>query len=173
MVSYPGHRLTPVILDDVTDLQQAVRRLSPELVRFGTVGATAFLVDVAGFNLLRYGGGDGPLHDRPLTAKALSTIIATLVAYAGNRWWTYGKHPRGNAAREYATFFGLNAVGLAIALSVLAVSHYVLDLTSPLDDNIAANVIGLGLGTAFRFWSYRRYVFVVGDPLTETLREPV
>jgi hypothetical protein len=24
---------------------------------------------------------------------------------------------------------------------------------------VAANVVGLGLGTAFRFWSYRRWVF--------------
>jgi putative flippase GtrA len=162
-----------VILDAVTGLPQAVRRLSPELVRFGTVGALAFLVDVGGFNLLRYAGGDGPLHGRPLTAKAVSTVIATLVAYAGNRWWTYGKNQRGNPAREYLTFFGLNAVGLAIALSVLAFSHYVLDLTSPLADNVAANLVGLGLGTAFRFWSYRKYVFAQGDPLGATLREPV
>jgi putative flippase GtrA len=40
-----------------------------------------------------------------------------------------------------------------------AISHYLLDFTSTLADNIAANVIGLGLGTAFRFWSYRRWVF--------------
>jgi putative flippase GtrA len=157
----------------MTGLSQAVRRLSPELVRFGTVGAVAFLVDVGGFNLLRYGGGNGPLHERPLTAKAISTVIATLVAYVGNRWWTYRTHPRGHPAREYLTFFGLNAVGLAIALAVLAFTHYVLDLTSPLSDNIAANVVGLGLGTIFRFWSYRRFVFVPGDALTETLREPV
>ncbi|MSW42688.1 MAG: GtrA family protein, partial [Actinobacteria bacterium] len=31
--------------------------------------------------------------------------------------------------------------------------------TSPLADNVSANVIGLGLGTIFRFWSYRRWVF--------------
>ena len=44
-------------------------------------------------------------------------------------------------------------------MSCLAISHYLLDFTSRLADNIAANVIGLGLGTAFRFWSYRRWVF--------------
>ena len=68
---------------------------------------------------------------------------------------------------------GLNAIGLGIALGVLAFTHYVLDLTSPLADNISANIIGLGLGTAFRFWSYRRYVFVPGDPLAATLKDPV
>jgi putative flippase GtrA len=156
----------------VTGIVQAVRRLSPELVRFGTVGAIALIVDIGGFNLLRYGGGSGPLHGRPLTAKALSTVAATIVAYAGNRWWTYRKHPRGNAAREYVTFFGLNAIGLVIGLAVLWFTHYVLNLTSPLSDNMAL-LVGIALGTAFRFWSYRRFVFTPGDPLAETLKEPV
>ena len=53
----------------------------------------------------------------------------------------------------------LNAIGLAITLLPLAVSRYVLDLDSALADNISANVIGIGLGTLFRFWSYRRWVF--------------
>jgi hypothetical protein len=41
----------------------------------------------------------------------------------------------------------------------LWISHYLLGLDSALADNISANVIGLGLGTLFRFWSYRRWVF--------------
>ena len=32
-------------------------------------------------------------------------------------------------------------------------------LKGPIADNVSANVIGLGLGTLFRFWSYRRWVF--------------
>ena len=34
-----------------------------------------------------------------------------------------------------------------------------LDFTSPLADNISANVVGLFLGMLFRFWSYRTFVF--------------
>jgi putative flippase GtrA len=48
---------------------------------------------------------------------------------------------------------------MLISVGVLWVSHYVLGFTSPLADNISANVVGLGLGTLFRFWSYRRWVF--------------
>jgi putative flippase GtrA len=44
-------------------------------------------------------------------------------------------------------------------LCCLGISRYVLGLSGPLADNVAANVIGLGLGTLFRFWSYRRWVF--------------
>ena len=48
---------------------------------------------------------------------------------------------------------------MGIALGCLWFSHYALGLTSALVDNISANVIGLGLGTLFRFWSYRKWVF--------------
>jgi putative flippase GtrA len=61
--------------------------------------------------------------------------------------------------REYILFFALNGVAMLIALSCLWISHYALGLDSPIADNISANVIGLGLGTLFRFWSYRKWVF--------------
>ena len=127
-----------------------------EAAKFGTVGLTALVVDIGLFNFLLYAG---PLQGKPLTAKAVSVAVATTFAYFGNRFWTF-KH-RGNTgyAREYLLFFGLNGVAMLIAMGCLWISHYALGLTSPLADNIAANVIGLGLGTLFRFWSYRKFVF--------------
>ena len=86
-------------------------------------------------------------------------IVATTVAYIGNRIWTFSDRGRTGVAREYLLFFVLNGIALGITLSVLWFSHYALGLTSPLADNISANVIGLGLGTLFRFWSYRTWVF--------------
>ena len=124
-----------------------------ELLKFGVVGGIAFVVDVGLFNILLH------VTDKPLTSKTVSTVAATTVAYVGNRYWTFRKRSRSGVRREYALFFVLNAVGLAIALSCLFVSHYVLGFTSTLADNVAANVVGLGLGTTFRFWSYRRWVF--------------
>jgi len=50
-------------------------------------------------------------------------------------------------------------IGMVIALACLAISHYALGLTSMLADNISANGVGLVLGTSFRFWSYRTFVF--------------
>ena len=32
--------------------------------------------------------------------------------------------------------------------------------SDPIADNIAANVVGLGLGTVVRFWAIRRFIFV-------------
>ena len=128
-----------------------------ELMKFGVVGSVAFLVDLGVFNLLLH------LTDKPLTSKTLATVIATTVAYAGNRTWTFRRRTRSGVRREYVLFFLLNGVGLLISLTCLAISHYVLDFTSRLSDNIAANVVGLVLGTTFRFWSYRRWVFLQPD----------
>jgi putative flippase GtrA len=143
----------------LASLRAAFDRMAHELVKFGVVGLLGYIVDVGVFNLLRYSGGEGPLHEKPLTAKVISVTVATLVTYFGNRHWTWRDRGRRSVRREYALFFGLNAIGLGISVGCLFLSHYVLDLTSPLADNISANVIGLGLGTWFRFWSYRKYVF--------------
>lgn len=143
----------------VDRVRESASSLIREIAKFGIVGVVALVVDVGLFNLLRYAGGEGPFYDRPLTAKAISVIAATTVAYFGNRFWTFRHRGRTNMGREYALFFVLNGVGMLIALSCLWLSHYALGLTSPLADNISANVVGLALGTLFRFWSYRRWVF--------------
>jgi putative flippase GtrA len=130
-----------------------------EAAKFGVVGAVGFVVDVGLFNLLRYAGDPGLLEHKPLTAKAISVTVATMVTYLGNRHWTWSERARSGVRREVTLFFVLNGIGMAIALGCLAVSHYVLDLRSPLADNISANVVGLVLGMIFRFWSYRTFVF--------------
>ena len=150
-----------------------VDRLAHELVKFGVVGLVGYVVDVGAFNALRYAGGEGPLYDKPLTAKALSVMMATLVTYFGNRHWTWRDRGRHRFSREYALFFVLNGVGLLIAVGCLSVSHYLLGLTSPLADNLSANVVGLGLGTLFRFWAYRTFVFRAYPPATGAPATPV
>ena len=130
-----------------------------ELGTFGVVGLVGYVVDVGMFNVLRYAGDPGVLADKPLTAKVLSVVVATIVTYLGNRYWTWRGRPRGRVRREAALFVVVNVIGLAISLVCLAVSHYLLDFTSGLADNISANGVGLVLGTSFRFWGYRTHVF--------------
>ena len=136
-----------------------VETLVREIAKFGVVGLVAFVVDIGLFNVLRFAGGEGPFYDKPLTAKAISVAVATTVAYFGNRYWTFRHRGRTHFTREYVLFFVLNGVAMLIALACLWFSHYALGLTSALADNISANVVGLALGTLFRFWSYRRWVF--------------
>ena len=49
----------------------------------------------------------------------------------------------------------------------MAVSHYVLGLRSAVADNVSANVVGVGLGTAFRFVAYRFWVFRSPPPVED------
>ena len=133
--------------------------LRKELGKFGLVGLIAYLIDLTIFNLLRFAGGEGPLYDKPLTAKVFSVLAATTFAYFGNRHWTFKDRTRSTFRREYTLFFIFNAVGMVIALSCLWVSHYVLGFDSALADNVSANGIGLVLGTIFRFWGYHNWVF--------------
>ncbi len=139
---------------------QRVRRAVPEVSKFLTVGAVAYVVDVGLFNLLRFAGEGAVLAEKPITAKAISTVAAILVAYFGNRTWTYGDRAGHHISKEIVLFFLINGAAMVLSLGCLALSHYVMGLDNALADNISANVIGIGLGTLFRFYCYRRFVFV-------------
>lgn len=150
-----------------------LRALAHEAVKFGIVGTLGFVVDVGLFNLLRYAGEPGVLEHKPLTAKAISVACATVVTYLGNRHWTWADRARSARHREALLFFLFNGLGMAIALTCLAVSHYLLDLHSVLADNLSANGVGLVLGMLFRFWAYRTYVFTPGRRDPTPTREEV
>ena len=134
------------------------RALLSELAKFGTVGFLSLLVDLLVFNLVLT-----VLPDKPLTAKVCSTVVSATNAFVLNRIWSFKHRTRTSIRREYTLFAVLNAVGLGIALLCLAVSHYVLGFESRLADNIAANGVGLVLGTTFRFWSYRKFVWAAPE----------
>lgn len=137
-----------------------MRRLIAQLARFGIVGAVGFVVDTGIFNLLRLTVlSPEHLHSGPFIAKVISTTVAIFVNWVGNRYWTFRNQRRSVAAREGVEFIVVSLGGMAISLLCLWISHYVLGLTSPLADNISSNVIGLLLGTAFRFWLYKVWVY--------------
>ncbi|MBD3781921.1 MAG: GtrA family protein [Micrococcales bacterium] len=124
------------------------------MIKFGVVGAVAFVIDLGGANLLWH----TVLPDKVTTAKIISGAVATLVAWLGNRQWTF-RHRRSRPVHhEVALFFGVNLVALGLSALTLALSHYGLGFTSRLADNVST-VVGIGLGTLFRFWAYRRLVF--------------
>jgi putative flippase GtrA len=134
------------------------RHLVHELGKFGIVGGITYVVDTSILAGLRTAGVD------PLIAKTVSTVVAATLAFLGNRFWTWRDRERTGLHREYALYFLFNAVGLAIGLGCLGISHYWLGrfwpvLTSELADVVSANVVGMALGTVFRFWAYRRFVF--------------
>jgi putative flippase GtrA len=103
------------------------------------------------------------LDHKPLTAKAISITAAATFAYFANRHWTWHDRARSGLRREYALFFLFNLVGFGIAEACLAISEYGMNQHSVLARNISANIVGTLLGTLFRFWAYRKWVFVEAD----------
>ncbi|MGW8374635.1 GtrA family protein [Actinacidiphila sp. SB3-2] len=95
----------------------------------------------------------------PVRSGVISQVVAIGTNYLGNRYWTYRHSDKRRVRRETASFFFFSGIGLVIENGVLAISHYGLGHTSTLADNIAKNVVGLGIGTLFRFWAYRTWVF--------------
>ena len=137
-----------------------MRAMIRQFLRFAAVGGFGLVVDVGIFNLLRVTVfAPDALHEGPVFAKIVSTSMAIVVNWIGNRYWTFGPHRRANAVREGVEFALVSVGGMLIGLACLWVSHYLLGFTSLLADNISSNVIGLGFGTAFRFWLYRVWVF--------------
>ncbi|WP_131785032.1 GtrA family protein [Protofrankia symbiont of Coriaria ruscifolia] len=129
-----------------------------EMAKFGVVGGFCYFVDVLISNL-----GHGLFGMGWLSAKTVSTIVAATCAYIGNRHWSFTHRARTGLRREYTLFVILNGIGLGIALGCLGIARYVLGLDSVLAFNLAGNVVGTGLGTIFRFWAYKRWVFLHPD----------
>lgn len=140
-----------------------------EMLKFGVVGAVAFVIDLGGYNLLVFGphllgmfgtqSTAGVLHANPITARIISATVSTLVAWVGNRAWTF-RHRRNRQPSHELVLYGLlNVIAMVISVACLGMSRYVLGLHTQFDDNIT-NIFGIALGTLFRFWSYRRWVFV-------------
>ena len=131
--------------------------LSPEVRTFLAVGGTGYVVDVAAFNLLR------SLHPLatldPSVARTAAVALAMCVTYLGNRTVTWRDSPPGDLRREVGLFVLFNIIGFGFSVVTLLLSHDVLGLTSRTADNISANVIGLALGTVFRYLTYKRFVF--------------
>jgi putative flippase GtrA len=158
-------------------LYDRFEHLIHELSKFGTVGAVAYVIDTVLYKVMLDVG-----HLETLTAKTLATVVSATVAFLGNRFWTWRHRARSGLRREYSLYFLLNVVGLAIALVCVAVSHYGLGSIWPVfessnADLIAGNFVGAAIGTIFRFWSYRRFVFrpvaEPGSPIIDALQPPV
>jgi putative flippase GtrA len=125
-----------------------------EGAKFGIVGLTGVAVTNLVFIALH-----GLLHLGPLTSVTIATAAATVVTFLGNRHWSFRSREGAGTRREGVMFFFLNGVGLLIQYAVLGFSNYALSLTTKTENVIAVN-IGIGFGTLFRWWSYRKWIWV-------------
>jgi putative flippase GtrA len=143
----------------ITALREQVRTswriLLKEITAFGAIGLVCLVVDLSLYNLLSPIGW--------LKAKCISTIVATTLAYLGNRHLSFSHRARTSLARETSFFFAINLITLVVSELVLALFAYPLNQRH---DHLVMNLVNLatiGAGTIFRFWSYKRFVFLHPD----------
>lgn len=156
-----------------TDTASKVRALLGEVVRFLAVGGLATLISFVGFNVLVHGLfiAHAPLHNQPIVAFVIVNVAAGVAAYAGMRLWAFRDRGVSDPSTGMVRFFGLGALTMVIPVLCLWVSRYLLGQTGPVADNVSANVVGLGLSAAARFWVFRRFVFdqvAAPEPCTPT-----
>lgn len=148
-----------------------LQRLAGEGAKFLAVGGVATMVALLFFNLLVHGyvgGGPGPLNTEPLLAYLIANTVGMVVSYRGSRSWAFRHREIVGRAGGRVAYFLINTASMIVPVGCLAFSRYVLDRADPVADNIAANVIGLALGTVARFWALRRFIFL--HPVTAARR---
>lgn len=142
----------------IAGLHRRVAALIPELAKFGIVGGVGAVIDLGGAAYLHGAMGIGPM-----VAKGLSISAATVVTYLGSRFWTFRHRVNQHVLRETVLFAALNVVGLLIAEAVIAFTSYGLDMKSTLAYN-GASLAGTGFGTIFRYFAYKKWVFLASEP---------
>jgi putative flippase GtrA len=143
-----------------------------ELLKFAMVGGTAFVVDTAIFIGLK----DTVLSSKPVTAKVISTLVATIVSYILNREWSFRTRGGRERHHEAGLFFLVSAIGLVLTSAPLWLSRYGLHLETPyvsrlameVADFVSAQIIGTLVAMAFRWWAFRRFVFPHADARSRT-----
>jgi putative flippase GtrA len=139
----------------VRGLYVRFRQIIHEFAKFGIIGVIGLTITNVGYALL-HSHGVGPV-----TSTTLATIVATIVAYIGNRYWSFAHRERTSVPREGLIFFVLNGIGLLIQDAVVAFNSYVLHNEHHKVAEFLALNIGIAIATLFRFWSYRRFVWRV------------
>jgi putative flippase GtrA len=114
-----------------------------------------FIVDLSLFNFF--------FDDGQIVAKSISTSVATVVTYLGNRYLSFSHRARSKLHREAGYFFLINLIALLAALVVIGIFSYPLHFKHDLLVMNVVNLFTIGMGTIFRFWAYKRFVFLHPD----------
>ncbi|MGN6609319.1 MAG: GtrA family protein [Jatrophihabitans sp.] len=136
-------------------LRSSWRVLAKEIAAFGVVGALSFVIDFGLFTWLAPHGA--------LKANFISTIVSTAFAYFGNRHWSFSHRARTSIGRETSFFFGINLIALGFSEAMIALFVYGLDYGHDSGVVLLVKLVSIGIGTLFRFWAYKRFVFLHPD----------
>jgi dolichol-phosphate mannosyltransferase len=118
-----------------------------ELVRFGAVGASGYVVNLAVFTVLV-----GPLELPHLLGAVGAWLVAVLNNFFWNRHWTFGAHD-GHAGFQAARFFVVSLVALGVNLLALEL------LVSGGMAEVPAQALAIVLATPCNFLGNKLWAF--------------
>jgi putative flippase GtrA len=139
------------------DVYARFRVLIHEVAKFGVVGGLAFVLTVVLFNAFHSGAGLDAI-----LATTFANALATVFAFAGNKFWAFRHRKGSHWGRETLLFFFFNGIGILITDGVVALVQHGFGRNDNLSLNVA-NIVGVGLATLFRLYCYRRWVFLYAD----------
>ncbi|MEU6538310.1 GtrA family protein [Streptomyces sp. NPDC047000] len=130
-----------------------LRRRLDEVARFGAVGALGTVVNFAVSNLLWH-----LTSLQAVRANVIATVVAIGCNYVGFRYFTYRDRDKSAKSKELTLFLVFSVIGLVIENGILYTAIYGFGWDTQVQRNVF-KVVGIGIATLFRFWSYRTWVF--------------
>ncbi|GAB2752969.1 GtrA family protein [Amycolatopsis magusensis] len=156
-------------------IHQALER-HRELLRFALVGGVCFVLTLAVNYTLKF----TVLTAHPVTAQGIAVLVATIVSYVLSREWSFSTRGGRRRPHEAALFFLISGISLGLNALPLAISRYVFTLRVPevqlltqeVADFLSGMIIGTLLGSVFRWWAMKKWVFPLADARPRTPRLP-
>lgn len=107
------------------------------------------------------------LEEKPVVAKVLSGILATVLSYILNREWSFKNRGGRERHHEALLFFTISGIGVLLAAAPLWIANNVFDIRADQEnlttlvvvDFVLNYIIGNLLQMVFRFWALRRFAF--------------
>ena len=150
---HPDGRDRAITMSEPGALRTRLNGLFREVAKFGLVGGLGVVVNLGVFNLVRH------FSDLPMVrASLIATVVAIGFNYVGFRYFTYRDRDKSGRTKELSLFLLFSVVGMVIENGVLYAATYGFGWDGPLASNFF-KFFGIGIGTLFRFWSYRTWVF--------------
>ena len=144
------------------EVGRRLRRIGGEIARFSVVNVAATIVAVVIFNALVHGVSgwfNGPTNGQPLPSFLFAHSVGMFISYYGSRKYAFKHRHAAGPGGGLINYVVINLASFVIPIACLYVTRNVFHWDSVYADNISGNVIGAVLGSAFRFWAFRRFVF--------------